>query len=40
MIMASDAWLRTLMKLSKVGKASGERIEKATIIAASPMIVP
>ena len=39
MIIASDAWLRTLMKLLNVGNASGDRTEKATIISASPMIV-
>ena len=40
MIIASDVWLRTLTKLLTVGNASGERTEKAAIIAASPITVP
>ncbi len=40
MIIASEAWLRTLVKLLTVGKACGESSEKAAIIAKRPMIVP
>ena len=39
MIIASEVWLRTLMKLLKVGNASGESTENAAIMAARPMIV-
>lgn len=39
MIMASEAWLRTLVKLPRVENAFGDRIEKATIIANNPRMV-
>ena len=39
MIMASEAWLITLVKLLTVGKAFGDRIAKATSISARPKIV-
>ena len=40
MIMASDAWLRTLTTFDTVGKATGERIAKIAIITRRPMMVP
>ena len=40
MIIASEAWLSTLVKLFTVGKARGDISEKAAIIATRPMIVP
>ena len=40
MIIASEAWFSTLVKLLTVGKARGESAEKATIIPKSPTIVP
>ena len=40
MIIASDAWLRTLVKLPSVGKARGDRSEKTRIITTRPKMVP
>jgi hypothetical protein len=40
MIIASDAWLSTFVKLPSVGNARGERREKIRTIRTSPMIVP
>ncbi len=39
MIMASEAWFRTLVKLLTVGKARGDSTAKATIMASRPTIV-
>jgi hypothetical protein len=40
MIIASEAWLSTLVKLVTVGKARGDRIEKTMTMSTRPIIVP